>query len=183
MVILTLIALIGIELSSWLVTGITILETGGLLYIIWIARAGLADLPARLPEMMPSIDLSSLSMIVLGAFLAFYAFIGFEDLANTAEELKNPKRDMPRAIVIMMIVATILYLLVALVAVLGLPLETLQASEKPLALLYEQTTGKSPIIISLISLFSVMNGILVQIIMASRLMYGMADKQRLPKFL
>lgn len=173
---LTAIAFVGINLSSWFVTIITLLEVGGLLFIIRVARSGFAQFGEQLPAMLPSRDLGARSAIFLGSFLAFYAFVGFEDLANVAEELKNPTRDMPKAIITIMIISTILYLLVALVAVLGLSIDALQASDRPLALLYEQATGKNPILITVISLFSVMNGILVQVIMASRLLYGMADK-------
>lgn len=177
------IAFIWINLSSFLVTAITILEVGWLLFIIRVARGGFAMLPDVAMDMLPTFTGGAWSAVILGSFLAFYAFIGFEDLANVAEEMKNPKKDMPKAIIMIMILSTLLYLLVALVAVLGLPMAELTASEKPLAVLYEHITWKPAIIISLISLFSIMNGVLVQIIMASRLMYGMADNGWIPKWL
>lgn len=65
---------------------------------------------------------------MLGAFLAFYAFIGFEDMANIAEEVRDPERNLPRAILLALGVATLLYLPVALVAVLSLPPQQLSAS-------------------------------------------------------
>ena len=111
---------------------------------------------------------------MLGAFLAFYAFIGFEDMVNVAEEVKEPRRILPLAILITIGISTLLYLLVALVAVLALPPAELAQSRAPLALLYERATGSAPTLISLISMFAVVNGALIQIIMASRVLYGMS---------
>lgn len=179
---LTVIALLWINLSSIIITGTTIISLLGLFMVLWVARWWLADLPARFGELVPTaLSGDIVWWILLWAFLAFYAYIWFEDLANVAEEVKNPRKTMPKTIITIMVISTILYVLVALVAVLGMPLSELTVSDRPLAVLYENVTGTSPWIISLIALFSVVNGILVQILMTSRLLYGMWSEWWLPK--
>jgi amino acid transporter len=153
---------------------ITIIELGGLIFILLITGNHLADLPARYAEFVPPADLHIWNGIILGAFLAFYAFIGFEDMVTVAEETKEPMRNVPLAILLALGIATLLYVLVALAAVLALPVDELARTEAPFALLYMQATGQPPTVITIISLFAVVNGALIQIIMASRILYGMS---------
>ncbi len=164
----------GIDESAMAITLITLIEVGGLLLILFVAGGNLAALPERLPELIPPLDGIVWHGILLGAFLGFYAFIGFEDMVNVAEEVKQPARNLPLAILIAVGISTVLYLLVALVAVLALPPAELSQTRVPLALIYERATGSAPTLISLISLFAVVNGALVQIIMGSRVFYGMS---------
>jgi amino acid transporter len=117
---------------------------------------------------------------LLGAFLAFYAFIGFEDMVNVAEEIKYVERNLPRAIILVLILVSVLYFAVATVAVLAVAPAQLASSAAPLAMIYQHTTGQSPFLISIIGIFAVVNGALVQIIMASRVLYGMANQGWLP---
>lgn len=177
---LGLIAAWGISESVTVAAVITAIEIAGLLLILGVAGDSLAALPERLPELLPPLEVQAWQGIMLGAFLAFYAFIGFEDMVNVAEEVKDPQRTLPRAILISLGVATVLYVLVALVAVLALPLPELTQTRVPLALIYERATGAAPWLISVISLFAVVNGALIQIIMASRLLYGMSREGWLP---
>ncbi|MCP4380682.1 MAG: amino acid permease [Hyphomicrobiales bacterium] len=130
-------------------------------------------MPDRLPELIPPLESDVWWGIALGAFLAFYAFIGFEDMVNVSEEVKDAARTVPRAIILALVVSSLLYFLVVAVAVLSLPVASLSKSDAPLALLFEHATGRHPTIIALISLFAVINGALIQIIMASRMLYGM----------
>ena len=164
----------GIAESVAVAAVITLIELGGLVFILAVTGERFAELPARLPELIPPFQLHAWEGIFLGAFLAFYAFIGFEDMVNVAEETQDPARNLPRAILLSLGIAALLYLLVALAAVLALPASELARSSAPLALLYTQATGRTPAVISLISLFAVVNGALIQIIMASRLLYGMS---------
>ena len=173
-------AIWGILESAWAAAIATMIEIVGLLLIITVASPSLATLPERWPELLPAANAATWSGIMLGAFLAFYAFIGFEDMANVAEEVQDASRNLPRAILIVLVIATTLYLLVALVAVLSLPPAQLAASAAPLALIFEQTTDYPPTLIAAISLFAVVNGALIQIIMASRMLYGMSAAGWLP---
>ncbi|MDD5102907.1 MAG: amino acid permease [Candidatus Peribacteraceae bacterium] len=176
----TAIAIRGIEASAFAASLFTLIEIGGLLLIIWIGRHGLLTLPARMTEFVPPADGVVWSTILAGAFIAFYAFIGFEDMANIAEEVKNPHRNLPLGILLAIFVSTVLYCVIALVAVLSLPLRELQATDAPLALIYERVTGTSPVVITFIGLFAIANGILVQIILGSRILLGLSRKQWLP---
>ncbi len=180
---LGLIASIGISQSVWLATIITLIEIGGLIYVLVVAGDSFSQLPARLPEMIPAFETETWSGIFIGAFLAFYAFIGFEDMVNVAEEVKDAPRILPKAIIIALIISTILYLAVALVAVLALPIDALAASDAPLATIIEASGKKSTLLISAISLIAVVNGALIQIIMASRVLYGMGNTGLAPHML
>ncbi|UCH47719.1 MAG: amino acid permease [Betaproteobacteria bacterium] len=151
----------------------TIIEIAGLILIIAVSGSSFADLPERLPELIPPLKSNAWWGIAMGAFLAFYAFIGFEDMVNVSEEVKDPQRTMPRAIILALVASTVLYFLVVTVAVLALPVSALLQSDAPLALLFEHATGTRPTVIALISLFAVINGALIQMIMASRMLYGM----------
>lgn len=119
----------------------------------------------------------------MGAFLAFYAFVGFEDMVNIAEEVKQPQRNLPLAALTALAVATVLYGLVSWVAVHVVSPAELAASEAPLALVYQRSTGASPLPIAAISLCAVVNGALIQIIMGSRILYGMSRQGWLPLLL
>jgi len=184
---LGLIAAIGISQSVWMATIITLVEIGGLIYVLVVAGDNFSQLPARLPELIPSFEISAWNGIFIGAFLAFYAFIGFEDMVNVAEEVKDAPRTLPKAIIIALIVSTILYLAIALVAVLALPINDLASSNAPLALIVENSVessdNRSTLFIAAISLVAVINGALIQIIMASRVLYGMANAGMAPHIL
>ena len=114
------------------------------------------------------------------AFSRFFAFIGFEDMVNVAEEVKNPQRTMPLGIMLAFIIATILYVLIVLVALMTIEPAALGASEAPLADVYFAATGEKATFISLIGLIAVINGGLIQIIMASRIFFGMSRNGWLP---
>ena len=171
----------GIGQSVMIASIMTIVEIIGLLIILYVGRESFSLLPEQLPSLIPPFDASIWAGIVMGSFIAFYAFLGFEDIVNVAEEAINPRKNIPRAIIISLIITTLFYVLISVVAILLLSADELSASEAPLAMLYEKTTGQSPVVITLISLISVVNGALIQVIMASRVLYGMSRKQWLPE--
>jgi basic amino acid/polyamine antiporter, APA family len=125
---------------------------------------------------MPPMHYPVLAGIVLGSFLAFFAFIGFEDMVNIAEEVQNSQRNLPAAILLALLIASLIYALVAVVAVASVDLETLVLSKAPLADVLAATSSIDTRIISFISMIAIVNGALIQLIMASRLLYGMANK-------
>jgi amino acid transporter len=165
----------GISQSLLLAGAVTVIEVAGLLLVCVVAGDSLSALPDRWSSFLPSAEAASWAGVLSGAFVAFYAFIGFEDMVNVAEEVKAPRTTIPRAIITALIVSTILYILIAVIAVLSMPAETLAGSTAPLALIVE-SRGVSPRIIGLIGLFAVINGALVQVIMASRVLYGLASQ-------
>lgn len=170
----------GISESVMLATLMTIVEIGGLLLIIWVARGGFAVLPAQAAVMVPGIDGTVWAGVMLGAFIAFYAYIGFEDMVNVAEEVKHPERNLPLAILAAWLVTTLLYLVVSTLCVLVVSPSQLASTDAPLALVYQHITGRAPVVITVISLVSILNGALIQIIMASRVLYGMSRQGWLP---
>ena len=180
LLLLTSVAALGIRQAVSFAALLTVIEIFGLLFIIYIGGDALAEIPSRYVELLPDFSFASLVVIVAGGFLAFYAFLGFEDMVNVVEEVKDPQRNMPLGIILSLIVASLFYVLVALVAILNVsPLE-LAESNAPLALVYNTVTGQDPVLITIISLFAVVNGALIQIIMISRMLYGMSKQGWLP---
>lgn len=179
-IVLAALAMKGISESAWVAAGTTVVEIVGLLLILVVAGKNLVHLPQYLPHMLPELSGTSGVAIVAGAFVAFYAYVGFEDIVNVAEEVKTPSRSLPRAILLSLIIATVLYMLVSTVAVLSVPVNELADSGAPLALVYERVTGNEPLFITAIGLSAVINGALTQIIMVSRVCYGMAREGWLP---
>lgn len=180
----------GIGQSVRVAALLTLAEVAGLLIIIFV---GIDQLPqwgqlsldqmtadGKQSDSAPIFQGGMILGVFSGAFLAFYAYIGFEDMVNVAEEVNDPQRTMPRAIMLCVIISTLLYGLVSLVAVSVLTPVELSLSDAPLASVYSAATGRAPVTISIIGGFAVINGALIQIIMASRLLYGMAGRGWLP---
>ena len=116
-----------------------------------------------------------------GAALAFYAFIGFEDLVNVAEEVKAPQRTLPIAILVAVGVTGIIYILVAWVATAVLTPASLAASKAPLLDLVRITApAVPPLLFSVIALFAVADTALINCVMGSRLLYGLSREGLLP---
>ena len=134
----------------------------------------------HISEFVPSADTANWQGIIFGGFLAFFAYIGFEDMVNVAEEVKNPQRNLPLAIILAVSIATVVYLSIAIVAVHLASPDELVSNDAPLSFLFQRATGSDPWLISIISIFAVINGALIQIIMASRMLYGMSRKKLLP---
>jgi len=170
----------GIAESVGVAAVLTAIEIAGLLLIIHVAAPGLLQVQPELSDFRPLLQDGVWYGVFAGGFLAFYAFIGFEDMVNVAEEVRQPEVNLPRAILAALLLSTLLYFMVALVAVASVPVETLAGAQAPLADLYQAVTGREPLLITLISLFAVVNGALIQIIMASRVCYGMGRKRWLP---
>jgi amino acid transporter len=179
---LAAIAAWGIGESVMLAAVVTIVEVGGLLLIIGAGLLMGPDLGSVLPKVVAPAGWDIWASIFSGAVLAFFAFVGFEDIVNVAEEAKDPKRTVPRATIITLVVSSSLYFLVALVAVAVVPLDALGTSDAPLALVFETATGRSANIISLIAIFAVLNGVMIQLIMSSRILYGIASEGWIPSF-
>ena len=100
----------------------TVIEAGGLIAIIVLGFGSDPDLVTRLPDLLPPLfEPGVWSGIASAGLLAFFAFIGFEDLVNVAEETRNPKKTMPWAIFLTLVISTVIYFLVASIAVLTVP--------------------------------------------------------------
>ena len=179
---LGIVAAWGITESVTIAVVATVMEIGRLLVAIWAGYDGLAQLPTRLPDLLPPLTTGAWSGILAGSILAFYAFIGFEDMINVAEEVKDVRRTLPRAIIITLVVTTGFYVVLSLAAVLSLPLGDLAACEAPLALLLEQKAPGLSGAISIVAIVAILNGALIQTVMAAQVLYGLANQGWPPLF-
>jgi len=179
-IIMGLVAIWGIMESVILASLFTIVEAGGLIVLIITGFSSEIVDMSRLPEVVPPLgDFSIWLGIINAGMIAVFAFIGFEDMVNVAEETKNPRKTLPWAIFLTLGITAILYTLVAIVAVLSIPPNELAQSEAPLSMVYQKLTGASPIVISAIAIFATANTILIQFIMVSRVIYGMSIQKNL----
>ncbi len=178
---LCLVALWGILESVLVAAAITVLSIAGLMIVVYYASGSLMPLAVTWPELIPPAELGAWTGITFGAFLAFYAFIGFEDMVNVAEEARDPGRTLPLSIYLALALSAFLYVLVALVAVLSLDPASLAVSKAPLVdVVAAAGHPNSRGLIALLSLLSVSNSALAQIIMASRILYGLSRDGALP---
>ena len=171
----------GIKESVAFAGAMTLIEVGGLIVLVAAGAFSGPDLLTRLPEMLPpGVSPAGLVGLVSATLLAVFAFIGFEALVNVSEELHDPQRTLPRAIFLTLALTTLLYVLVVWVALVAVPPAELAASKAPLALAFERLTGTSPRTMSAIAVVATINGIVVQIILAARVLYGLARQGALP---
>ncbi len=153
-----------------------------LLCIPFLRFDALVELPARAGELLPGSDAPA-SGVLLGAFLVFYAFIGFEDMVTLAEEVHEPERNMPRAIIAAIAATAVLYLFVAAVAVLAVPPAELAADAAPVSLL---VVDRAPLLrtpVVYVGVLAGLNGALIQLLMAARVLYGMRGRRGLSAWL
>ncbi len=180
-IILAAIAIIGIKESVGFITIITIIEMLGLFWVLYETRQGLQNFPQEWANLMPTANMHAWLGIFMGGYIAFYAFIGFEDIVNIAEEVKEPSRNLPIAIITALCVTTVIYILVAVAAVLSMEPQLLAKSNAPLAALLSNQGIASTYGISLISIIAIVNGAFAQVIMSSRVIYGMSAQGMGPK--
>lgn len=181
---LGLIAAWGITESVMFAGAFTLFEAGALIAVIVAGLWTDPGLVPALPDVVPmTADAGVWAGIAGAGLLAFFAFIGFEDMVNLAEEVKAPERTMPRAIFITLALGTLLYFGVTAVAVLAVPVDELATSEAPLSFVFERITGASPALITLIAIVATLNGVIIQIVMASRVLYGLGRQGSVPEVL
>lgn len=164
------VAIAGVLESLALAALFTVVEVAGLAMVVF---AGFTAVPA--PDWQAGGDLVW-SGVMAGAVLAFFAFIGFEDIVNMAEEVREPERILPRAILLSLVITSALYALVSIAAVRAVPLATLGGSEQPLALVWQAGRGGSAAFLSLIAVAAALNGVLAQMVMASRVLFGLGRR-------
>ena len=178
---LGLVAAWGIVESVTFAAIFTVIEIFGLLAVV---AAGLAADPGvvlRVPDVLPPLsDASALTSVFTASLLAFFAFIGFDDVVNLAEETRNPTRTLPFGIVLTLVIATLLYFSVSAIAVLSVPIEALAISTAPISLIFGELTNTRPVLITAIAIVATLNGVVILIVMASRVIYGLGNEGRLP---
>lgn len=183
--ILSIVNFVGIKESVWMNTTFTFIELAGLAIII-LAALLFGSTQIDYYEMPPTVAEKPLSAgaIIAGAGLIFFAYYGFENLANISEETKNARKVIPKALIISIVVTTAVYILVTLSAISLVGWEELSLSEAPLASAAERAFGKMGItVLSAIALFATSNTVLMMLISGSRIIYGMSRGNALPDIL
>lgn len=163
----------------------TLIEVLGLAVVVAAALYALAPVQSASQEVVVSSELSTVgwTAIIQGAALAFYAFVGFEDLANVAEEVKNPEKNLPVAILLAIVISGFLYIVIAYLATAVVEPTELARSKGPLTEVVERSGIGFPIhLFSVVALFAVANTCLLNSITASRQLYGLSKLQIVPRF-
>jgi len=173
----------GIAESLVIAAVLTVVEVGGLAILIAYAPADPITMTQQAIHQAPVFDAAIAQGLSTAALLAFYAFIGFEDMVNVIEEVRRPKRTMPVAIFLTLVITTVLYGWVALIAITAVPPAELAASTAPLATVFAATARGGAWILSAIAVVAVLNGVIIQLVMASRVLYGLSRLGHLPSWL
>lgn len=177
--ILSFVSFIGIKQSAWMNTIFALVTIAGLGIIIFLGFT---------VEVSDSIDYfdtpNGMTGIILAFVLIFFAFIGFEDMANVAEEVKKPKKTLPRAIILTVLITAVIYILVSLSSIRILNWEELSQSAAPLADVATKGLGLGGgITLTAIALFATASTVLITLIAGARILYGMAKGGSLPSML
>jgi len=172
----------GIGESVKVNVGFTLIELTGLVLVVVIGLAAILDGAGDTGRAFEIKEGESLlPAVIAGAGLAFYAMIGFEDSVNVAEEAREPQRDYPRALFGGLLIAGAVYLAVSIVASMAVPTNTLAGSDGPLLEVVQVgPLAMNTKVFAAIALFAVTNGALINMIMASRLLYGMSIQGIVP---
>lgn len=177
--VLSIVNFIGIRESAWANTIFAVVTIIGLGIIIFLGFSGPTEVEIDYFE-----NPLGISGILLAFILVFFAFIGFEDIANVGEEVKRPQKTMPRGIMLSVLITTIIYVLVSLASIRIVGWEQLAESSAPLAFVAEQKLGQQGhIILSFIALFATASTILITLVAGARIFYGMAKDGSLPSLL
>lgn len=175
----------GITESLWANALCTVMEAGGLLLVIVVGIGfwGGADLTETPGTSGTGSGITAL-LLLQGSLLTFFSFIGFEDMLNVAEEVEHPERTMPFALIGAMLVASAIYIAVSITAVSVLPWRELVDAPSPLQAVVARAAPWFPAIgFTVITIAAVANTALVNYVMGSRMLYGLARQNILPEML
>jgi amino acid transporter len=174
LLILTGLVFRGIRESMWVNVLCTLIEAGGLVIVIVAGASYWGSVDYLETPTLPGSDHAAL-LVMQAAVLAFFAFIGFEDMINVAEETRDPERTVPLGLILAMAAAAVLYIAIAVTAVSVVPWQELAEAPGPITAVMERAAPSvPPLLFTVITLFAVANTALVNYVTASRLIYGMA---------
>jgi APA family basic amino acid/polyamine antiporter len=182
---LAIIIFIGIRETIWANSFLAAIEICGLLFIIlmglrFVGRVNYLDATT---VQNPAGDLT-IPLLLGGAVLTFYSFVGFEDILNVSEEVVEPKRTLPKGLLLAIAISSLIYMSISIIAVSVIPATELGLSKQPLVDVIVRAAPWFPSgAFSLIALIAVSNTALLNYVMGSRLLYGMSSQGLLPKFL
>lgn len=172
---LTAIAAIGIKESVWFMALCTAAGILGLLIVLFVAGANVSQYPALAAQDFAAGNGWTIG-VVLGSFLAFYAFIGFEDLVTLGEEVQDVQRALPRAIIIALGISLFFYVAIAVVAVSTVAPSNLAATGAPLVEILT-TSGYDGRFLAVLGLLVIVDGALAQIVMAARIVHDLGKRR------
>ncbi len=180
LLVLTGIVFRGIRESMWVNVLCTLIEASGLVLVIVAGASYWGSVDYFATPAVVGGDPAAL-LIMQASVLAFFAFIGFEDMINVAEETRDPERTVPLGLILAMAGAALLYIAVAVTAVSVVPWAELAEAPGPITAVMERAAPSiPPVVFTAITLFAVANTALVNYVTASRLIYGMARQGLLP---
>lgn len=176
-IVLTLLLFYGIKETAWFAIVATLIETSGLILIIWM---GLPYLGKVDYFEMPS----GWTGVFQASALVFFAYTGFESIVKLSEETKDPEKTVPKGLILAIAISIVLYVLVAISAVSVMGWENIAKSDAPFADLAYSVFGNDAFtLLTVIALFSTANTVLLMMLGSSRIIYGMADSFTLPNIL
>ena len=167
---------------------LTCIELTGLILVVLVGFFAMAEGKADFSRVVlfetPG-DKGFLMAVVAATALAFFSMVGFEDSVNMAEETVDPVKNFPRALIGGLSITGVVYVLISVVAVAVVPIGQLTEASTPLLTVVKVGAPGVPVdtIFAFISIFAVANTVLINMMMASRLLYGMAKQGVLPGFL
>jgi basic amino acid/polyamine antiporter, APA family len=183
LLILTGLVLRGIREAMWFNVACTLIEAAGLLLVIAVGIPYWGSVDLLETPGVPEHDVL-IVLVFQGAVLTFFAFIGFEDILNVAEECRDPQTTIPVALVAAMLIGASIYVMVAITAVSVVPWQELAAAPGPLTEVMRRAAPAIPVVVFAgITLFAVANTALVNYVTSSRMIYGMARQGLLPPVL
>jgi APA family basic amino acid/polyamine antiporter len=163
-----ILSLAGMQHVRWLVILFSVVQVGGLVGIVIVGAHHIGDVSLT--------SGNSFSGVLSGASIIFFAYIGFDEVITLAEETKDPHRTVPLALMWALCISTLLYVLVAIVAVNVLGVTTLAGSAHPLTdVMRESIGGASVKVIGVVALATTANTTLIASAAAARMMYSMGD--------
>ena len=174
LVLLSLVIFAGIKESAAVAIVFTLIEAGGIVGMILIG----------LPY-IGSVDYLAMPLGIAGVFqasaLIFFAYQGFEEIVKLSEETMEPERTIPKGLLIAIVITVILYIAVSISIVSIAGYEAVAGSKNPFAMIAERSFAGGGVVFTIIALFATANTALLMMLASSRIMYGMAKKNRLPQ--
>lgn len=179
--VLSFVNFLGIRESVWTNVVFTLAELGGLFVITLAGMILSPGITLNLVETPPIASEPALLLILNAAALIFFAYFGFENIANIAEEMRNASKIIPRALLASILITTVVYILVAISALELVGWKELSESDAPLAAAAGRVFGeKGTFMLSVIALFATLNTVLMMLVAGSRMIYGIARDGAFP---
>ncbi|MEE4206527.1 MAG: amino acid permease [Erythrobacter sp.] len=172
-VLLGAISIAGMKQSAWFMSVTTAVGIATLLVVLWLLRDSLIGWPGKLLDGGEIGSAGAASAILAGAFLAIYSFIGFGDVAQTAEEVKDVKKTLPLAMWLVLVIVFVFYLAIAAALAGRSDIDAIAGADAPLVYAATQDTDFPALPLAIASLFVIVNGALTQVIAAARLLMDM----------